>query len=322
MFSASLFWNQDLLTTFIAQRFIYVFIAILTFLFVQPNKEDVEYALKWITMLTILAWVIGAINPFLIGITEEQLKNHSESDFGFYVAGIHFVVFYFYILVEKYIVKFSWSKFGYAVLVLFFIVIYQNRSMMLGAFLILFYSLLKFRTKYKGPMMVFLLSLISMIFVYTWDIWVELFDESQNQLADNDYNRWKALFYYLNDYSPNWFAYIFGNGTPSGGNSRLGNLMWDNMKKGIYASDLGMIGMWIDYGLIPIFVIYFALIKILREKMPLYLKFMSFHILVVPTIFHFWRNPGVSIFVLIFYLYAYHNVQNKNMKYAIINNNR
>jgi len=150
--------------------------------------------------------------------------------------------------------------------------------------------------------------------IYTTDVWLLMITNTQNNLGESDYNRWMALYYYFGEYSSNWFCYVFGNGYPSGGNSPLGNLMWANFTKGIFSSDLGMIGMWVDYGIIPLIAMYSTIISILRhEYFPLYLKFICLHILFVPTIFHFWSNPGISFFVILIYLRAYYIEQNRNL---------
>jgi hypothetical protein len=72
--------------------------------------------------------------------------------------------------------------------------------------------------------------------------------------------------------------------------------------------------MWVDYGIIPLIAMYSIIISILRhEYFPLYLKFICLHILFVPTIFHFWSNPGISFFVILIYLRAYYIEQNRNL---------
>jgi hypothetical protein len=187
--------------------------------------------------------------------------------------------------------------------------------MLLVALPVFGYSILKFKSKYK-PGLVFIISIFVLgLLIYTLPILETLLYESQNELSNLEYNRWKSLWYYSFEYSPNWFCYIFGNGFPSGGNSALGNLMWSNFTIGIYASDIGMIGMWATYGIIPLIVIYSIVIKIIKNSyFPLYLKFISFHILFVPTIFHFWRNPGLFFFVIFIYLYCYYEVTNKQLK--------
>ena len=99
---------------------------------------------------------------------------------------------------------------------------------------------------------------------------------------------------------------------PSGGNSYLGNLMLLNLEKGIVASDLGMIGMWTNYGMLPLIGIYYVLIQLLIKRyFPLWLKFASFHILLVPTIFQFWQGMGILFFILIIYMYVYYRIKHQ-----------
>jgi len=190
--------------------------------------------------------------------------------------------------------------------------------MMLGVVPIFLYSMYKFKSNYKTTILIVSSIVIVIGIIYTTEMWTILIKNTQSNLGESDYNRWKALYYYFNEYSSNWFCYIFGNGYPSGGKSPLGNLLWANFERGIYATDLGMIGMWVDFGIIPLIAIYSIIVSILRHDFfPLYLKFMCLHIVFVPTIFHFWSNPSVSFFVLIIYLNAYYLEQNKNrIKYV------
>jgi hypothetical protein len=325
MFSAYLFWGQSLLTTFIAQRGIYAFVMLPVLLYIRPSEKDIIKALQWITIGTILAWCITIVAPNLIGsIDEDAIARRQESDssdIGFYVSGIRYVVLYLYFTIHAYIKKFSLKVFLQASALLVFLILYQNRSLLIGAILVYLYSFLRFKSKYKKGLIFLQAFLLIGGVIYTWEIWSNLFIESQNQLADADYNRWKALTYYFHNYSPNWFCYVFGNGFPSSHNA-FGQLMWDNFERGIYASDLGMIGMWTTYGLLPLISIYAVILSVLIKKQyPLYLKFISFHILAVPTMFHFWNNPGVFLFVLLIYLYALHTEQIKLIKFYAINNN-
>ncbi|MCC6288641.1 MAG: hypothetical protein IT249_12235 [Chitinophagaceae bacterium] len=312
MFSAYFFWQQTFLQSFIAQRFSYAFILLPSLLYVKPAERDIIRALKWVSALTIVVWFLVAVDPSIISIDEEGIANKADTDFGYYIEGIHYVVLYLFFKVQYFINKFSVKTSLEVGLLLAFVFLYQNRSIMLGVFPVIIYALIKFRSSRKFVLISFISMLLIAGIIYTSETWSALFEETQAQLDNPDYGRNLALGYYLFQYSPHWFCYIFGNGFPSGGNSPLGDLMWDNFKLGIYASDLGLIGMWTSYGLIPIIVVYSVIIKTLwRKQYPLYFKFICFHILFVPTIFHFWRNPGVTFFVIIFYLYAYYTEQNE-----------
>lgn len=319
MISAYYFGRQSFLTTLIAQRTIYGFMFLPAILFVQPTERDIIKALKWISIGTVVVWILVHFKNDLVKLDKESIEQFDiknkdlSTKLEFYVNGIYLVVLYLYFKINEYIEKFSWKVFFEASFFLVFILLYQNRSMILGVIPIFLYSMYKFKSNYKSSIIAVSSIIIVIGIIYTTDIWMLLINNTQSNLGASDYNRWKALYYYFGNYSSNWFCYIFGNGYPSGGNSPLGNLMWANFERGIFSSDLGMIGMWVDFGLIPLIAIYSIIVTILRRKFfPLYLKFICLHILFVPTIFHFWSNPGVSFFVLIIYLHAYYTEQNKN----------
>jgi len=315
-FSAFFYWQQSIITTLIAQRAIYEFVLLSALLYVEPTDKDIIKPLKWISIGTIITWAISVFAPQYIYTTETSFLEMEKGEFsrlGLYINGSHLVVVYLYFLIQEYIESFSLKKFSYALLLVLFFVLYGNRSLIIGIFLILMYSITKIKSSHKTLIIAFIsLILIAGIF-YSASYWITTIERSQSDLTDSDYNRWKALDYYLFEYSPNLFCYIFGNGMPSGGNSTFGNLMWDNMENGIYSSDLGMIGMWSSYGIIPLLIIYSIVITVLyKSHFPLMLKFICFHILLVPTIFDFQGHPGIALFCLIIYLYAYYNEYNKN----------
>lgn len=309
MNNAYIFWNQSLSTTFIAQRFEYTFILLPAIFFIQPSIQDIIKTLRIISYITLTIWIISIIMPNIIGISKEVIERRSSetsTDIGYYVKGFHFVVLYTYFLIQKYIQKFKLKSFLIASCWILLIILYQNRSLIIGIIVAFVYSLTKLKSNHK-PIVITCIGILCIIFlVETQEIWYSLIEETESQLNDQEYNRWKALNYYLFDYSPNLWCYIFGNGMPSGGNSELGNLYWFNMERGIFTSDLGMIGMWVHYGIIPLIGIYYIIFKTLFNKsIPLWLKFMSFHILIIPTIFEFSSGTGILLFTFIIYLYIF-----------------
>jgi len=323
MISADLFWKQDFGTTFVSQRSIYSIISLPAILFVQPSEKELIKALKWISILTVTIWVVAIFYPQILNIDQESIertKSGKESDIGYNITGIYFVLIYLYYKIGEYIKEFTFKTFLSASFWFVFLILFQNRSMLIGIIPVLVYSIIKFKYKNKFGLIIVLSILIILVVLSTMNIWMSLINQTQEELSTADYNRIKSLNYYLLEYSPNWFCYIFGNGFPSAHTS-FGQIMWDNFEQGLYASDIGLIGMWTTYGLLPLITIYTIVIKIIRKNhFPLFLKFVCFHVLFVPTIFQYWENPGVMFFVLIFYLFAYYN--EKKPTYAINNNNK
>lgn len=311
--NAYFFWGQSVITTFIAQRWIYLFITFPVFLITKPNEEDLVFGLRWISVSTMCVWLIVSSNPKIVNIDTEKVFLN-KSDFGYYVNGIHYVILYTYYVIGKLIKKIKFSTQLELILLSSFIFIFQNRSMLIGLLIALVYFIVTLKSKYKLFYWYVLFTLIITGVIFTASIWSDLIIETQLQLNDPDYNRNLEISYYFFEYSPNWICYILGNGFPSAGNSFFGNLMSENMQNGIYASDLGMIGMWVDFGIIPIIVLYRVMFIILNKKhYPFYLKMICFHIIVVPTIFSFWRNPGVMLFSIILYIFVYKTEERKEL---------
>lgn len=313
MFNAYFFHQQSILTTFFAQRYIYAFIFTPVLFYIQPSLTDIIKAIRNLSYITVLVWLLSIISPTLIGsISEDSIERRisveKTTDIGYNVTGMYIVIFYIYYLIQRYITKFSYKRFIEALLWISFIFLYQNRSFIIGVLLVFIYSIYKLKSRIKPLIIISIFIICCIALYYTKDIWYSLMNESESQIGNKDYNRWKSLYYYFNEYSPNLWCYLTGNGFPSIGNSSFGNLMDFNMSNGIYASDLGLIGMWTDYGVLPLIGIYFMVLQFLLRKYPLWLKFISFHILLIPTIFHFWQGQGVLFFSLIIYIYAYLNI--------------
>lgn len=330
MFLCDFFWGQSIKITLITQRWEYAFIWVFTLLYVQPTEKDYLKALKWITICVIIVWIIAQINPLMLTYWDEaKAERIQEAKEGIaekeriYVLGIYFVLIYYYYLISEFLKKQTREKTVTLLILLAFFILYRNRSFLIGIIPITIYTLFKIKSKYKTGIIFSLTTIISVVILFTSDIWFNLFDQTQTELNDQDYNRWKAFWYYLFDYSPNTFCYILGNGYPSGGNSPIGKVMFENYELGIFQSDLGMLGMWTFFGILPLIAIYTILFKILKQKhYPTYLKYLSFHILIVPTIFEFYAHTGVIFFSLLIYIYSYHTVLNKLNKKLFIKNSQ
>lgn len=317
MVSSYYFWDQSFYETFISQRFVYLFISLSGFLYLAPNESEILWALKNVSYIIIFVWILSAVDPSLLSVSEKVLnyrKSGQGTDIGFSVNGIRLVVFYFYY--QLYANSFKINKKGIISIsfLLGFIFLFQNRSLLIGLIFPFIHFLFTFKSRFKPIIfLVFIASIIS-VGIYYNKIINNLINETSSQLSNSDYARWRAFYYYFNEYSPDPICYIFGNGRISI-HSEKGSVIKTLNSKGIYDSDIGMFGMLITYGIIPLFLIYRILFKVLfKKKYPNYLKYMSFHIVLVPTMFHFWDNPNILLFVLIFYLQIFYQEFN-NLKF-------
>tara|TARA_B100000886_G_scaffold340025_1_gene307526 strand:- start:1406 stop:2587 length:1182 start_codon:yes stop_codon:yes gene_type:complete len=305
MFSAYIFWNQSFLQTLISQRYIYLFVLLSSVLYLTPTENQFFWAIKYFSYLTIAAWTLSIffIESF---ISSEEVLNYrlfgDSTEIGASVNGIRIVVIYFYYVLHKSIKGLTKVKFLEIFILFSFIVLFQNRSVIVGLIIPLIYFLVKFKTKYKFITLSLLFASFSIFLYSNYNVFDSLIKETKLNLNDEDYARYRSLNYYFSDYSPHPICYFTGNG-------RI-NINTDNFKiqklnnDGIYDSDIGLFGMLITYGLIPVSLVCLILFRILfQSRQPLYLKFISTHILIIPTYFHFWDNPNILMFIIIIYFY-------------------
>lgn len=79
--------------------------------------------------------------------------------------------------------------------------------------------------------------------------------------------------------------------------------MIEGNEEGAYWSDLGFVGDWFLFGIIPIVAILIMAIKVFRYPYPPYLKYLFASFLLVPTIHTFsGNNMHVFYFSLVMYL--------------------
>jgi len=115
-----------------------------------------------------------------------------------------------------------------------------------------------------------------------------LFSQTQSQTENlQDYIRIKAVTFYLNDFSPNIIAKVVGNGEPykETGYAEYVNFLEKGM--GLYASDIGYIGLYSKFGLLSIIVYILLLIRTIRTEVPeefMYAKYFLYFVFLISII--------------------------------------
>ena len=103
-----------------------------------------------------------------------------------------------------------------------------------------------------------------------------LITETSAQVVDVDYNRNKALVYMF-ACQRNWVTVVFGNGFISG---LVSTIVQDLQAQGIYNCDVGLVGMWQEYGLITVTVIFLSALKSISRDYPFLVRASGIFILV------------------------------------------
>ena len=191
----------------------------------------------------------------------------------------------------------GWAFFEFSVLFLV-----QNRTSLIAAIVIVGFLVLKMKMSSQKLLLIALGSIaILLMAVYTAGQWELLYRETVEQIFNPEYNRNKAYAYMFSHRS--LLQHLLGTGYIS---SSVDPIIHVLQESGIFHSDVGMVGMWHQYGVIPTLVILVMTVKGLAEKKSFLVKASALYILVgIPTLSFF--GIGESILWLSIFLYVYYS---------------
>lgn len=321
MTSVYFYHDQSFAATFIAQRQIYLFIYFFVLLRMAPSVEEVIRFTRWYSLLSLGGWILSAINPYLFARDSDfidYLLSGESGNFGFVSTTLPIVVLYYYYLLEQAVSRFSLKAWGKVLFWLAFFILVQNRSMLFMALILTAYSILRIRSRYRVALILFSAMACVTVIILSQDILVALYEETVEQLTDPDYNRWNAIsFFFTERESYPVYCMLFGNGTPAAETGYLQSLLQASEYSRAYVADIGLLGNYFYFGILPLGVIYFMIYKILRGRaFPYFLKLMAVHILLVPTIFVISYGTYVLFFCIVMYLYCYYRPHSHGLNNA------
>ena len=160
-----------------------------------------------------------------------------------------------------------------------FVIIFlnENRTVLASSFFIVVASVLfnlpaRSRIAAEAIMVFF----FGAVFVFGWIYISALLDETFTQLQNEDYNRVKAFNYFVSCKNGP-LAFFLGNGFISG---NVNSIMEDLRQEGIYNSDLGLIGLWNQFGLLFPLTVLFYIFRGMSKDHSFHVRGMSIHMLV------------------------------------------
>jgi hypothetical protein len=130
---------------------------------------------------------------------------------------------------------------------------------------------------------------------------------TSRQLNNEDYIRFRAIDFYLNDYWPHWGAKLLGNGKYHSLSGYGVEMQYITKELGLWRSDVGIVGTYNTFGLFYVLTIIWANLKGITRKYPLdkdkYIKLLFiFPALQLPLNVSYTHSAGMCFFSLIFYL--------------------
>ena len=318
MFMAMIYHYQPLLGTAISQRPVYFLLCFFIWWKIGLTEEELFPMFRVLTIITLAVFTLSLFEPqwFLSSaVIEDHLsRKDTSTDVLCFMPGHLYAILYLFYLLQSIPERFSKMDWAIVLATLAMFFVYQNRSTLIYLGIILLYFVIKNRSKIgRGGRMTVVLSAIVVLlfgFPYIRTIAKSLIGETQEQLADNEYARKVAYQYYVFDYNKGSIPRIlFGNGQPTNGSEYILE-MQEGHEMGAHWNDIGFIGDWFLFGMLPIIAILMMAYLVFRYPFPMYLKYLFASFLLVPTIHTFSANNYYAFyFSLVMYLVCLNECQ-------------
>lgn len=286
MFMAQWGHDQSLSITFIAQRFMYFYLAYWVLHSIKVSVNDLEDIIYWFgivfSILYILQYLVHPMVIFDVRIAEVR------ETVRIFLPGFFFLILAYFLTLNRLFESFSIGKLFSILLFLSIVILMGTRQVIFTLLLLTIINVLFSKTvKSKVLILILMVSSIIPIILMFQEIFISLIDLSKDQsetLEDNV--RLRAAVFFLTELFPNSFAYITGNGADSYNSSYGFMIQIYRDAYGFYQSDIGLIGDYVRYGAffaLGAFLILFRMIFSKTSDSRSYFKY--FYISILLTLF-------------------------------------
>lgn len=307
-------YDQSIFEAFFSQRYNYSILMLLLLYRINVSYDDFVYALRICSYLSLLCFVLSIFFPnlfveksILIEFMYSRIEN-SSTDIGYAAPGFCLMIFYLYIKIAQLIDCADFRTFIEASIFMLYVIMYQNRSTILGT--LPFFAIVLLFQKGERKYIFWMLGAVTIFALHPFlgEIYDSLTLETQTQLNDDNYPRWQAVYTFLYEAKSSFVEYLLGSGVWSKTGTYSIMMTKAANYRGAQISDIGWLGTFYCYGIIPVTIL-FVFIKnaIINTNVPYFLKFYALWIIFVPTIHCFLINslPSNILFVIFFYFTIY-----------------
>ena len=284
-FAANALYGQGLFTSLVASRSMLSFLALPALGLVSPGVKDIERAAVTFSVILLAFSIMDALGIPVIDreffIDPEKPKELiDEGSFVMLLPGFQWVPISLFFFLDRLGRSLNLRDFLGAVFFIAGVFLLQNRTILIASALPFAYVLftIKGSSRRQTVYLRFGAAVVALgLIAFTLPQWIKLFSETATDLGNDDYNRILAYNYFFKEACPSPVYYLTGTGFIS---ANVNSIMQDLMEVGIYNSDVGFVGFWNYYGILPIVCFIILIIKGFRASAPYFLKFNAFLILV------------------------------------------
>lgn len=317
-FAAKELYDQSFVTSFITSRKMLTMLVLPVLGVVKPKIKDLERATIWFSLILLAFAILDAIGvpiidrSFFVLVFKPDMEVIDEDSFVMCLPGFHWVAMALFFYLHKLKKNLSVRNLAGCIFFISAIFLLQNRSMLAVSAVLFGYVLLTLKTNNKKQTIVFrsfsVILLLAMVAASMPQL-IKLATETTTQLGSDDYNRILAYNYFLFEACPSFIYYLTGMGFIS---DKASSIMMDLMESGIFNSDVGFIGYWNYYGIIPIIAFCVLIYQALKKNTPFYVKANGLLILFGSITLSCFNLPDKILWLCMFIYMIYYKPKQNN----------
>ena len=286
MFMAQWGHDQSLSTTFIAQRFMYFYLAYWVLHSIKASIEDIEELIFWFGIgFSILYLIQYMVHPTVI--FDVRIAEVRET-VRIFLPGFFFLILAYFLTLNRLFESFSVGKLMAVFLFVSIVILMGTRQVIFSTMLLTIINVLFSKTiKSKILILMLMVSMVIPIIFIFQEIFISLIDLSKDQSETLEENvRLRAAVFFLTELFPNSASYITGNGADSYNSSYGYMIQMYRDTYGFYQSDIGLIGDYVRFGTLFALGALLILFRMIFSKTNTsYAYFKYFYLSILLTLF-------------------------------------
>ncbi len=300
--------NQPLGLTLYQQRHMYAFLFYFLLFYLAPRPQ-------WIVDLLFYLGIAGGVFFLIQYVLYPTLITDAKifldrGTIRMNLPGTWFMHIGFFLSVDRFFATRK-MKYGAGAMLLFLVAVLSGFRSILALYVLLTTGYLLVSKQVKNKALLFSLYSVVVIsgFFAFEGIIMEMKESAEREGAQGtSYIRVRAADYFMSMNDNNKIAYIIGNGEPTERSAYGRRLSMISLRYGYYLSDIGIVGMFFKYGLLPALMALFIIFKVLFTKLDeqaIFIKLVFlFQLLVIfNSVTSFERLSGIIAISMMLYLY-------------------
>jgi hypothetical protein len=277
---ADKFNNQPITISLYAQWSMYYYLLYFALHLIKIKPEDFEKLFIFFGVIFIFFYLLQYFLYPKVILFKAQIKAE-RGTIRIFLAGMSYFIICYYYALQKFLES---HQLKYSILLLasiIIIILIGSRTLLLTSAVTTMLNLILSK-RIKSRLLIYFMSALGIILIFFTfqNIFQELVKTALHRDPISSENiRFRAVKYFMSNFFPNKLTYIFGNGASSVKSEYSHKLWMISSKYGYYLGDIGIIGEYVNYGLLFLFGVFGILYNSIKSKIqPQYAYIKYFYV--------------------------------------------